>query len=96
MYMMLMLSVGISNHVLLIPVLLDTAKRDSWVGASASCILVVVWVGILHVIVRKTEKRSIEDWIRERYGNVVRVLMAAIVTVYLFAAGLVSFADTVM
>lgn len=96
MYMMLMLSVGISNHVLLIPVLLDTAKRDSWVGASAFCILVVVWVVILHVIVRKTEKRSIEDWIRERYGNVVRVLMAAIVTVYLFAAGLVSFADTVM
>ncbi|MEF3304052.1 endospore germination permease [Paenibacillus sp. GYB003] len=96
MYMTLILSVGISNHVLLVPVLLETAKRDAWIGATAACIPVIVWAGILHVVLRKTGNESVNEWVERRHGKTVRRLMSALFVVYLFAAALISLADTVM
>ncbi|RKN74947.1 endospore germination permease [Paenibacillus ginsengarvi] len=96
MYMILMLSVGISNHVLLIPVLLETAKRDAWIGATASCIPVVIWMLLIRVIVSRTGNPFIFDWLSSKYGITVRYILLAIVLVYLLCAGFVSFADTVM
>jgi hypothetical protein len=96
MYMILMLSVGISNHVLLIPLLLETAKRDAWVGAAASCIPVVIWVWLIRVIVSRTGDSFLFDWLSSKYGKTVRYSLLALVLVYLLCAGFVSFADTIM
>lgn len=95
-YMTIMLSIGISNHVLLIPILLGAAKRDAWIGASAAYVPLILWVGAIHVILRKTGSGTggIAEWLRQRYGNTARVLIASVMAMYMFAAGLVSVADT--
>lgn len=33
--MMMMLTIGLMNHVIVIPILLDAAKRDSWISVQA-------------------------------------------------------------
>ncbi|GAA3407727.1 endospore germination permease [Paenibacillus hodogayensis] len=95
MYMVLMLSIGISNHVLLIPILLEAAKRDAWVGALASIVPVALWGFILYVVSRKTRQMAIADWLEKHYGKVTRRLLEAVIVIYLFVAAYVSLSDTV-
>lgn len=41
---MLILSVGLVNHVLIVPVILNTAGRDSWMSPLLTCVIGIVWV----------------------------------------------------
>jgi spore germination protein (amino acid permease) len=95
-YMMLMLSIGISNHVLLIPVLLETAKRDAWAGATAAILPMIVWVGVLHVIIRKVGHRPMGEWLRQHYGKAARLILIILAVVYFAVTSYISLADTVM
>ncbi|SDN37947.1 spore germination protein (amino acid permease) [Paenibacillus sp. yr247] len=80
-YFVLILSIGITNHVLLIPVLLHFGKRDSWVGASASLIPLLIWVCLLYIVVKRTKQLNMMEWIKQRFGKTV---------VFLFKWGLIS------
>ncbi|TNJ66852.1 spore gernimation protein [Paenibacillus hemerocallicola] len=95
-YMMLMLSIGISNHVLLIPVLLETAKRDAWAGVTAAILPMIVWVGVLHVIIRKVGHRHMGEWLRQHYGKAARLILIVLAVVYFSVTSFISLADTVM
>ncbi|MBD0379542.1 endospore germination permease [Paenibacillus sedimenti] len=70
-YFVFTLSIGITNHVLLIPVLLHFGRRDSWLGAAASIIPLVVWVILLYVIIKKSAQRKMIDWLKQRFGNFI-------------------------
>lgn len=94
-YMTMMLTIGISNHVLLLPVLLQHAKRDAWVGASAAFAPLIVWICMLYVIIRKTEGRPLMKWLGESYGKTARFLVTAVAVICVFAAATVSLSDTV-
>ncbi|TMV50908.1 spore gernimation protein [Paenibacillus mesophilus] len=95
-YMTIILSIGISNHVLLIPVLLETARRDAWVGATAAIVPMIAWVGVLHLIIRRIGHRQVGEWLQERYGKAVRLIVAALAIVYLSVSAFTSLDDMVM
>ena len=46
-YFIMLLSLGITNHVVLIPLLLQKAGRDAWMGTLLTMILHLGWVYIL-------------------------------------------------
>lgn len=54
-YLIMALSIGVTNHVLLIPVLLSVAMRDSWVGVIAAILPSLGYAIVLtHVLRRRT------------------------------------------
>ncbi|HEY1213854.1 MAG TPA: GerAB/ArcD/ProY family transporter, partial [Bryobacteraceae bacterium] len=67
-YFVFFLSIGITNHVLLIPVLLHYGKRDSWIGAAVSIIPIIVGVILIHLVIRQTAQRKMMDWLKQRFG----------------------------
>jgi len=78
-YFVFFLSIGITNHVLLIPVLLHYGKRDSWIGAAASIIPFVLCVILIYLVIRKTAGRKMIDWLKQRFGAIVAVPIKIIV-----------------
>ncbi|WP_168119608.1 endospore germination permease [Paenibacillus sp. HB172176] len=64
----MLLSVGLTNHVLLIPILLQDGKRDAWIGVLVAIAASLIWMLFVHWIMKKTEYRPMRDWIREQYG----------------------------
>jgi len=90
-----MTSVGISNHVLLIPVLLQIGKRDSWISSAAAVIPVLVWVFVLYAVVRRVGDGKVTELIREKYGKAVTVLLMTLVIAYCVENALVSINDFV-
>lgn len=61
----LLLSVGLFAHVEIIPFLLSTAKRDSWVSILLTIIILPLWIYVLYKIVSILNNRSIIQLLKD-------------------------------
>jgi spore germination protein (amino acid permease) len=94
-YFVLILSIGITNHVLLIPVLLHFGKRDSWFGAAVSLIPLLIWVSMLYIVVKRTKQQNMMEWIKQRFGKVVVFPFKLGLIVICFAHSIITIKDMV-
>ncbi|MCZ8519127.1 endospore germination permease [Paenibacillus sp. KR2-11] len=94
--MILMASVGLMNHVLVIPAVLDTAGRDAWLSALVCLPVLLLWTVCLIVIVKRSGGRPLLEWIRERTGRAVSGLLRLLLILYLLLAVFVTVKDTVV
>ncbi|WP_301292594.1 endospore germination permease [Paenibacillus tyrfis] len=93
--MILMLSTGLMNHVIIIPVMLEVAGRDAWISVFFATVLYMVWLVLIYCIVRRTGDQHIVEWISARFGKFWAVLFAAVFAAYLLYIGAVTTVDTV-
>lgn len=92
---MVLLSLGIFDHVLLIPILLAKGRRDAWIGVLVAMCFALLWVPILSAISNRTNQQSISQWLSQKYGNVIRYLFIVPIALFLFVANLIMVKDTV-
>jgi spore germination protein KB len=95
-FFVLILFIGISNHVLIMPHLLTAGKRDAWVCVLVSYAFLLFWGLILYLIMKKNHQRlHLYDWIATRAGTAIsRILMGILVT-YVFTISAISFYDLI-
>ncbi|NIK78581.1 spore germination protein (amino acid permease) [Paenibacillus castaneae] len=93
--MMIMLSTGLLNHVIIIPILLDAAKRDAWISVLLGGACALVWVFILHFSINKIKKQHLFEWITKAYHPIVSRILAAAASIYLFVICTLTTRDTV-
>lgn len=93
--MIIMLSTGLLNHVIIIPIILDAAKRDAWISVLLAGACVLVWIFILHISSAKTNKQHLFEWLSKAYHPIVGRLVAGIVGIYLFSICMLTTRDTV-
>lgn len=61
------LSVGLANHVLIVPFLLNAAKRDAWMCVLIALIVSLPWTSFpLYGLFRKMNKEPIDKWLKRR------------------------------
>ena len=90
----LILFIGISNHVLIMPHLLATGKRDAWVCALLGYVFLLLWGYILYLIMKKNDQRlCLSDWIKSRAGGLTSRFFITYFWVYVFAITAISFYD---
>ncbi|MFC5451109.1 GerAB/ArcD/ProY family transporter [Paenibacillus aestuarii] len=94
--MTLMMSVGLVNHVQIVPLLLETAKRDAWISILLLIVPFCLFMIPLYYICKKTNGLSIQDWIKHNYGRIASILFRAIWLVYFIFFVFVAVKDTVM
>lgn len=95
-FCIMMLGIGLMNHVMVLPPLLQEAKRDAWISVLASLPLYLVWIIILYFIMKRTRQQAIMLWLRERYGVFASRLIQIFFLVYLFAMAAITLKDTIM
>ncbi|MDD9266718.1 endospore germination permease [Paenibacillus sp. GCM10023248] len=78
-YYVIIISIAITDHVLLIPVLLHYGKRDSWVGAGLSLLPTLVWICLLFIVIRRSGQQNMLLWVRQRYGSFLTSLLKLII-----------------
>ncbi|CAH2714970.1 hypothetical protein BACCIP111895_02147 [Neobacillus rhizosphaerae] len=93
--MIIMLSTGLLNHVIIIPILLDAAKRDAWVSVLLASACSLVWIALLHTGILKIRKQHLFEWLKQAYHPIVGHLLAIVASVYLFVLCAVTVRDTV-
>ncbi|WP_284642091.1 GerAB/ArcD/ProY family transporter [Paenibacillus silviterrae] len=95
-YMMLILVIGVNNHVILLPFLLETAKRDSWMAVVIMIIPALLWALLWYGMIKRSDRLPILHWIRMRYGTFAAMIVALPVLLLLLASIFVSLRDTAM
>ncbi|MBM4764761.1 endospore germination permease [Bacillus sp. B15-48] len=92
----LILFIGISNHVLIMPHLLAAGKRDAWICVLFAYAFLLFWGFILYMIMKKNNQRlCLYDWITARAGVVISRVLIAILTAYVFVISAISFYDLI-
>jgi spore germination protein (amino acid permease) len=84
------------NHVMVIPPLLQVAKRDAWISVLAMLLPYLIWATILYFIMRRTKQQQILTWLYERYGIVASSFFRAFFVLYLFLISVMTIKETSM
>ena len=91
--MILIGSIGIINHVIMIPMLLDTSGRDSWISIILVSILYLLWISIIFIIY-KNIKMNICFVAKNNFGKFSVYPIIFIVALYLITIGVVALKET--
>ena len=95
-YSMLILAIGLMNHVLVIPPLLRITLRDAWISVLLVIGPYLIWLTILYFIMKKIDQRPILDWLKQRYGAFASIVFRSLFFVYLFVFGALTLKETIM
>lgn len=91
----LLLSSGLSNHVLLLPSMLQAGKRDSWIAAILGYSYMLAWILILYFILKRMNK-PFAVWLKEQTNPVGRWILTVPLAVYFFLTACTTLFSTVM
>ncbi|MEK3734333.1 MULTISPECIES: GerAB/ArcD/ProY family transporter [Paenibacillus] len=90
------LSVGMVNHVLLIPQLMEVSGRDSWITVLLACVVFLPVFIIIGYIVKKTRHTGMHDWLLEHYGKWIAVPISVLTGLTLLSIIVVESKDMVI
>lgn len=91
----MMLSIGLMNHVIVIPILLDAAKRDSWISVLFAGVLFLFWTCLLYTAVAKTRHQNVFVWLNNRVHPLLTTTLKIFSCLFLFAMSTITMRDTV-
>lgn len=96
MFFVLTLFIGISNHVLIMPHLLTTGKRDAWVCALIAYFFLLLWGFLIFLIMKRNQERQrLYDWVKARTGKMISRLIMAFLFLYVLTISGISFYDLI-
>lgn len=95
MTLLLMSAVGLKNHVIVIPSLLNSGGRDSWIGVLVVAGLTLVWSLLLLYIYRAIKGQHIGNWLADNIGEKFSLLFRTVIGVYVVIMVCVTLRETI-
>jgi spore germination protein (amino acid permease) len=93
-FMMILLSVGMMNHVFIIPFLLQSSGRDSWISVALSTLPLLAVTGMTYFVAKRMGDRSIHEWLSQEYGLGSAVLLRIVMSLFLYMLCFYTLFDT--
>ncbi|MFC0212466.1 endospore germination permease [Paenibacillus chartarius] len=93
-YLIIMLSVGLLNHVIIIPLLLGASGRDSWLVVLLVLAASPIWVGVLSYVLKNMNGIHIKDWLKHHFGVFFSAILIVLYSVLVWLMGTISLKDT--
>ena len=91
--LLVILSTGLLNHVILIPNLLTAAGRDSWLSVIVAYPISLFFLWLVYYIVKNSPNEGFFTLIRNRLGRTFSTLLSIPVILFLFTSSYVTFRD---
>ncbi|MFD0828063.1 GerAB/ArcD/ProY family transporter [Neobacillus sp. M.A.Huq-85] len=92
-FLLLVLSTGLMNHVILIPNLLTVAGRDSWLSVIAAYLIALLSLPIIYFILKNSPDGGFFPAVRHRFGAFFSVLLSVPVILFLLISTYITFRD---
>ncbi|MBB6693607.1 endospore germination permease [Cohnella xylanilytica] len=93
--MVILLSVGLLNHVIIAPLVLQASGRDAWLTILLCAIPLPLWLLLVYPIVRSIGTRPLGDWLAERTGKTARAAIVGVVLILLLMISYITSTDTI-
>ncbi|MCQ6560792.1 GerAB/ArcD/ProY family transporter [Paenibacillus mendelii] len=93
--MMLALSVGLSNHVIVLPTILQTSGRDAWLCSVGSFLVALPWIiWIVHSIMKRTKQTRLQEWLFQRVPKLLGWILLTPVLLLFITNSFQTFVET--
>lgn len=83
--MIMMMAVGMTNHVFILPALLRTSGRDAWMSVICAGPGMLLLLFTMHFIAKKLGKEPFSEWISRHAGGGVSLAFRLLFTLYALA-----------
>ncbi|WP_010273659.1 endospore germination permease [Paenibacillus senegalensis] len=87
-------AVGFSNHVTIIPMLLQAGLRDSWLSVLLTYLILNVWLIIPFYISKKIGKQSMYEWLKSHYSRWLAYFFVGLVAIYMLSIAAITIKET--
>lgn len=77
--MILITAVGILDHVIIIPVLIRQAGRDSWIAVLFAGAVMLLWLPLVYFIIKRSSQQHLFLWLKEKVGTAVAWILVALI-----------------
>ncbi|MED1864624.1 endospore germination permease [Fictibacillus nanhaiensis] len=94
-YFLIILSSGLINHVLIIPVILSASGRDAWVSIMLSVLPYIVFILLIGSVLKKLGNQNFLDYLKIRLGPIPYYLLSGVFIIYFFFNAGITFRDTI-
>ncbi|KWW17414.1 hypothetical protein AS888_22745 [Peribacillus simplex] len=88
------LSIGLLNHVILIPFLLSAGGRDAWFFAALTIGLIPIWVYLLSRIIKNMNNDTLAAWLENKFGKPIKNIVLFFIKIYLISLVLATTKET--
>lgn len=85
--MVLMLTIGLTSHVIVNPMILDASGRDAWISVIITALVYCPWCGILILIMRKSGQQKLQPWLAQRTNRVISWILIIPLLAQLYLMG---------
>lgn len=82
--MIIITVIGILDHVIVIPILLQTAVRDSWISVLFSGILFLAWIPLVFFIMKGSGQQHLFLWLKKLLGPIYAYIIILFILIELF------------
>ncbi|SFE27128.1 spore germination protein (amino acid permease) [Paenibacillus algorifonticola] len=93
--MILMMTVGLMNHVIVNPLILDASGRDAWISVLLAGILFLPWCFLLVLFMKKSGQQKLHPWLASKTNPFIAWLMIIPICLQLLFIGGFTLIDTV-
>ncbi len=93
-FSIILLSAGLVSHVMMIPVILDVSKRDSWISVIIAAPFFVLWLMIIYWIIKSLKGKRLTDWMSETIGKPFSVMFRLVCVLFIFSSSAYTLHDT--
>ncbi|MBM7095446.1 endospore germination permease [Bacillus sp. H-16] len=88
-------SIGLLNHVIILPPLVETAGRDGWISIILANAIALLWVYIIVFINKKSNQKNIYKWLIDHAGSVTANIVVFVLILFLLSLAAVTLNDLV-
>ncbi|MFD0675380.1 MULTISPECIES: endospore germination permease [unclassified Paenibacillus] len=85
--MILMLMNGLTNHVIVNPMLLDASGRDAWISVLFTGALFLPWCALLVWFMKKSGQQKLQPWLARKTTPIVSWMIVIPICLQLFLIG---------
>ncbi|MBO8172156.1 MAG: endospore germination permease [Bacillaceae bacterium] len=94
--LLIIAGIGILNHVTLIPPLLESAGRDSWMSVLVSFMIYLIWILLILYIMKIIRRQSVYLWLKQKIGAIPTVIYMTLFSIHLFFLAVVSIKEMII
>lgn len=85
--MMLMLTIGLTSHVIVNPMILDASGRDAWISVIITGLIYCPWCGVLLLIMKKSGQQKLQPWLAQQTTPLLSWILMAPFIAQLYLMG---------
>ncbi|WP_139491525.1 endospore germination permease [Brevibacillus dissolubilis] len=91
----ILLSNGLTNHVIIIPVLLDVARRDSWLSVLAAGVIYLIGLVAIYYLYNRLGQKPLIEWLKQKYPPAITYFVTILLVLYASVLCYITVKDTV-